>query len=443
MGKRTWQIAFLVCLAIMVWTKPGVGAEISWGGYLNTEISLELDDEYWITQEGSRLVLSGEAGLGGTSRIYFEGWVEGTGLARVGNSYNLRTDVLFPQRLTIREAYVDMYSFLWDNIDVRLGRQRISWGSADKFNPTDNLNPDDLENVWDFGRRYASDAVKVTYYGDEFTLQGVYMPFFVPATLPPESLFPRDELQGIAVGNFTDTLVLPEERLSQTSTIGLKVAKNIADYDVSLSYVYGREYLPLPEHIEVTGAPPEVDVHGQFIYPRRHILGADMAGSIKDVGVWAEVAVFFPEKVVLTQDLSSLGMGVHESIYQEDRAYVKYVAGADYTFKDGTYINGQYVHGFPQERDCEGLGDYFVFAVEKELPDRKMKVTPLAGAIEVRDFKDISGSYAMVLTPELAYYPIDNTEMILGLRWIDGKEGTLFGQMKDAKEVYLKFKYSF
>jgi len=48
---------------------------------------------------------------------------------------------------------------LTSTLDIRIGRQRIAWGTADKLNPTDNLNPDDLEDIFDFGKHLDSNIV--------------------------------------------------------------------------------------------------------------------------------------------------------------------------------------------------------------------------------------------------------------------------------------------
>ena len=61
----------------------------------------------------------------------------------------------------------------------------------------------------------------------------------------------------------------------------------------------------------------------------------------------------------------------------------------------------------------------------------------------VKDFKDFKNNYALILMPEIAYYPVDNAEVTLGLRWIEGKDTTTFGRVKDNDELYIRVKYSF
>ncbi len=119
-----------------------------------------------------------------------------------------------------------------------------------RINPTDNINPDDLEDIFNFGAHLGSDAVSATYYLDDFTLQGVYVPVFTPTAFPygdwitaftPDMSLPP----GATIGAMDDKIILPENIISETQSFAFKVGTIIFDYDVSLSYYNGRDDLPL------------------------------------------------------------------------------------------------------------------------------------------------------------------------------------------------------
>src|SRR5581483_9244178 len=55
-----------------------------------------------------------------------------------------------PYRLEAHAAYVDIYKLL-PHLDLRMGRQVVVWGTADKFNPTNNLNSLDFSDPLLFG----------------------------------------------------------------------------------------------------------------------------------------------------------------------------------------------------------------------------------------------------------------------------------------------------
>lgn len=153
--------------------------------------------------------------------------------------------------------------------------------------------------------------------------------------------------------------------------------------------------------------------------------------------------MFLPEEVVMSIDLSALGMGITDSIVLPEEPYVKLCAGFDYTFANESYVNIQYLHGFVNEQGRDNLRDYLVVGTEVPLFNHTVKIMPLAGGIEIGDIRDIQDSYAIIYAPEVHYYPVDNAELSLGWRVIDGKESSSFGRMKDQDEMFFRVKYSF
>jgi hypothetical protein len=128
-------------------------------------------------------------------RIFMDGWLTAAwnfsgGFTDVdlstGNPFGY--EELLPLETVLREACVDLYGFPHPSMDLRAGRQRIVWGTADQISVIDNLNPSDLEDFWDFGRRLPSEALKIAWYTRLFTLEGVYLPLFRPAVLPEQML---------------------------------------------------------------------------------------------------------------------------------------------------------------------------------------------------------------------------------------------------------------
>ena len=136
-------------------------------------------------------------------------------------------------------------------------------------------------------------------------------------------------------------------------------------------------------------------------------------------------------------------MGIVASVILEHEIYAKYVAGADYTFKNGIYINIQYVHGFFHEKGADNLEDYIMLGLEWPLFNDKLKLMPISGGIEIKDYEEFEDNYAVIYSPEISYHPVDNVNIDLGATWIEGTSTTTFGRAKDNNEAYLKIKYSF
>jgi hypothetical protein len=116
--------------------------------------------------------------------------------------------------------------------------------------------------------------------------------------------------------------------------------------------------------------------------------------------------------------------------------------GMDYTFKGGIYLNAQWMHGFFTEAGEDNLEDYILAYLEKKFFREELKLK-LGGGLDVNDFGDFSENYAYIIIPETTYYPTDNVELTLGTFIMDGKETTMFGQMKDQDQIFLKAKVSF
>jgi hypothetical protein len=428
-------------------------AQVQVGGYVQTDIRMFLQNENRFYWNENRLNLNITTDPTDRAHIYSEIWIRNFGFPNVSTSADLMhqdKDNISPWSLLFREAYIDLYGFLLPELDIRIGLQRIAWGTADKFNPTDNLNPDDLEDIWDFGQHLGSGSIKASLYLDEFVLTAVFVPIFTPATLPIKEWAEAFSLllelpPEFTLRNLNDQVVTPDNNMKESSMFGFKVDKNFLGYDLSLSYFYGRDDIPLVRNVNFIPVDTLglVDLSMELFYPRIQVFGMDLAGAIGEVGFWVEGALFFTKYEEMINHSSTIGLGIQRSVLLYKKPYFKYVLGTDYTFNNGWYVNMQYIHGIFHERGENELGDYIVFALEKRLLGDKLKIIPFGGGIEIRKFQDISRHYAFIFNPELSYIPVDNAEVKIGFRLLEGKKGTVFGQLKENDEVYLRVRYTF
>ncbi|MFA5850006.1 MAG: DUF1302 family protein [Bacteroidales bacterium] len=428
------------------------------GELLTDERVLLKDKHNWAWNE-NRLTLKLGKKITDNSKFYCEVWVRNIGLPNISKSRDLyNKGIIDPYNIDIREAYIQLYGFLTKNLDVTIGRQRIVWGTADKLNSTDNLNPFDLEDILDFGRHRGSDAMNLNYYlSNDFSLQGVFIPFFQPANMPigifANALSPNMELpQGMFLKNVSDTLLTPKYNLGESSTLGLKFKGFIKGVDFSLSYVWGRDGLPFATRnifipVDELGG---TNINSQLSFARIHIIGADFATSIGGIGFWAEAAAFIADKdIIMTNDVSAfyptspVPVTQNSLIIDKTKPYLKFVIGGDYNFANGSYLNMQYMHGFIHERGNKNLNDYLFFRYEKRFFNEKLKVAPIGGGFIVTDWNNIKDNYALVYMPEIIYQATDNAEINLSAVIIDGKGDNLFANLKDYNMIMLKLKYSF
>ena len=427
-------------------------AGIRIGGQVRTDDRVSAESTPQMNYQEYRLDLTTEARPSDKARFFADAWVRSSGVSsNVSSSADLfNMGSGSPLNLVLREAYFEINGFIFDNVDVKIGRQRIAWGTADKLNPTDNVNPYDLEDIWDFGRHLGSDGVQLSVYAGDIQFTGVVIPVFTPAVLPAgdwaAALMPASMQMppGFTAAATNADISLPSVSLAQSLTAGIKVKGSILGYDVSLSYLYARDSLPLVDNVVVTPvSASSVSVSTNLLYPREHIFGADLAGSLLSVGVWAEAALYLPEKVMLTTDTTLLGGGLQESVALDSSPYVKFVLGGDYTFTGNVYLNVQYVHGFFQERGWDNLEDYFVFGLDWKLFDDKLKISPLGVVVEIKDWGDIPNNYAILAAPSISIFPIDNAELIMGVHLIQGAANTTFRKLTHNNEVFLQARYSF
>lgn len=428
---------------------PAQDNPLLWRGQLETDHRLQTEgDNDWLWNE-NRIDLTFEK-RAMPVRIVGNLWLRHLGPSIAENSSDLYLkDRINPWNLDIREAYVEVYGFLSDKLDLKVGRQQIAWGTGDQLNPTNNLNPPDLEDIFDFGRVRGTDAINLQWhFSHAVSLQTVFVPFFRPANLPlgayadlltiPVELPPDMQMQ-----TYSDSLVNPRNSISESASYGARLRGFAFNTDLSLSYVYGRLHLPVPEHAVLTpvNMTGNIDVAATMTFPRHHILGADLAGSIGRVGVWAEAAVFFPERKINMTVESPMDTFVETMM--EKKAYTKLLLGADYTFTNEIYINIQYLKGFLHEYGHGNLNDYLVLQTERWFRQNTLRIQPLAGGISIADCDEPADNYALFYTPEITYAGIDNLELSLGGYFFCGKGDNLFAGLKNLNMLRLHVRASF
>jgi len=341
----------------------------------------------------------------------------------IQNSFDIsQIGKIFPYNISIYEAYFQVSDFLISGLDLKVGKQRISWGTADGINPTDNLNPPDLSDPMNFSEHIPTETVKLDYYIGSFDISGIYIPAFHPALLPQDTMM----LGQLPFGG----IEMPDNTLKNSSFAG-KIKGNILNFDVSASYLYGWNGFPyVPSY-----------VFFQYAFEREQMLGCDFSGEIASVGIWGEGGYFIPQVCSLTTVNSVNEPVIIDSIF---KPYYKGVIGFDYTFPWNIYLNIQGIHGMPFERKefnitkntYKDVGNYIFGRMEKNLSD-VTKFT-IAGGVEIK--KD---SLGYIFSPKVEYHPVYNLKLEAGYFYTGGDAGTLFGRMKAFKQIFIGGKLSF
>jgi hypothetical protein len=270
-----------------------------------------------------------------------------------------RHETVHPVRLEANALYLDVKDLFLDGLDVRLGQQVVAWGVGDQFNPTTNLNPDDLRDVLLFGKQSATLMVKADYWiTEDLSLSAVAVPLFTPALLPRSAPlyaaqidrlpFVDDGLRwrieaetaatsgGVIRSPTTLAAAIPVQPDAGFDNLAFsaRLADTIFEQDVAVSYYHGRTDFPIAtsNHTRYdTGAaqcdPDDasrcivglLETTARLGYPRMHVVGLNGSGEIPldwisdtllGLGWRLEAALIFPERTRITITNDALDLPV-------------------------------------------------------------------------------------------------------------------------------------
>lgn len=361
-----------------------------------------------------------------------------------------------PFSVQLDQAYLAVKGVPFKWMDFKAGRMVLTWGSADMFNPTDNINAHDFSDPMDYARKVPNQMIGIDLYPTPWlTLNAVWIPVFKPSQLPASASF------GFAVGrdrngclastpapplsaanaetlsktfgavdpcmlNFGDPevrTVLPESSI-ENSQAAVRARLRLGDLDLGLSYYYGRFSFPVAYTAVAmtnpsTAMPGKVDVAyvAEVMYPRMQVAGIDFSYTapwMLDIGLVGEVAVYFPEEVVF-------GMRAYQGsekllelsdVNVPGKPFVKAVVGLDYAFTKWLLVNGMYVYGFFDEfNDAYGLHHYVALTPRFTFLDDSLKIQISA----ILNVDDLSNQ----VNPELLWVPVPGVEVSAGA-WLYG-----------------------
>ncbi len=191
--------------------------------------------------------------------------------------------------------YVRINDFIIDGLDVRLGRQILDWGTADRFNPTNVINGLDLEDYQDFGRRVANEMININYSPDwevlsdegdtifaDFHVQLVVVPKFKSGLVPESSdyafgepnefrrfvksqtLFNLIDLQELFL-EYGGTVIYdvhvkePDFNIKNTQ-VGLRFGFNLLGVDLDFMAYHGYDHNMQPKDVQVNATSTRADV---------------------------------------------------------------------------------------------------------------------------------------------------------------------------------------
>ncbi len=264
--------------------------------------------------------------------------------------------------------------------DLFIGRQMIAWGTGYAFNPTD---------VWNSKSPLDPDAPKVGVTALRLEI-------------------PLGSLSRISI-------VASPGRNIDNSSGGIRYKTHIAGFDFSFS------------GIRLMNADRQI-----LGLPAKMIYGADLAGQIGEVGVWAEVALNNP-----------IYSGMEYTDF--DSCYLQADIGVDYTFTNGLYAMAEYYFNQSGKKkatdyitvdlinvlvgDMSGLARHYLFAGLRYAAVDRFTFS----AFTLSNLVD----HSVMLIPSVEYSLSDNISLELGAQiGVGDKEKSEYGGV--TPNIYLK-----
>ena len=416
---------------IVLWamsTTTAVGAETEFAGRIQSDVRYLLDDVgagAWYAPTGvSRGFERVESIVGGNLIAEGDGVIGFVDLQLVASSSRTNVGTLGelgertrvdPVALEVNEAFLEVWDVGVAGLDLRIGHQLVQWGVGDQFNPTNNLNADDLEDPLQFGKQLPNTMVRADYaLGPMWTLSGVVAPIFRAAMLPAtsaigvaftdrmpvleddvrwqlqaEQALARDSLGYPTIVGSAE-IIDPPDSLHGSSGM-VRIGGTVGAQDIAFSWYSGRSDIPQPvaNHTHLVARPlchptaPETCIDGYMVtesklaFPRMHVAGLNVAGEVDALG-WLgaspigwrlEAALVQPERlnIAITNDELPIpgwtqpageyayGLDGERPTVISDTPFAKWTLGLDYTVGKHVYVNTQWVHGLADEF---GAGDF-------------------------------------------------------------------------------------
>lgn len=348
--------------------------------------------------------------------VVAEGWLESVDLSRASNP-----------ETELREFY------LRDEIggfDIRIGRQIVAWGRADRINPTDNLTSRDLSRTFpdDDDLRRGSGMLRVSHpLGDGLDVQAYWIPEFRPEVHP---LAER-------IGPFT---LVGDKHPDNIGQGALKLDGSQGGFDWSVSYFDG--YDP-------SGDLRASDARRRFelvrTYARNRTVGADLATVRWGFNLRAEAAYTdFPERE--RDDLSKQPfffavIGGDRNLGEQFNVNVQYIVRhvTNHRSPDEDIVN-PYLRGIALINAIEGgqrdeVQNGASVRMAWTRPDQLLR----AEVFGIEDFTHHDG----VLRALVRYEATDTLRVSVGYEWNHGESDSLFGSRRVNNGAFLELRLGY
>ena len=344
------------------------------------------------------------------------------------------------------------------SFDFRVGNLILRWGKTDEISPVDNVNPQDMRELFALNledRKLPLPMARARWHFSGYTLEGIFIPHFEPNRF---NYFDTDwayfrHLKGSIMSmdippqlkDYVKNLSVKEDKPNvslKNSEVGIRFLGTVRNFDFGLSAFYTRNRNPSIKSFPVKNLRLTSFEEDEFIdqlskltltnediiaeFKRQTIFGLEFETTVNSFGLRGEMA-YFTDQSLITNALTSV-----------EKPVLHWVLGMDKSFNHGFYVNLQVSQRIIRDYDSSILFFKRVdtagfLRLSKDFFRGKLK-----GRLDTyHSFSDDSTYF----TPEIEYAVNSNLSFILGLNLIDGRPDTFLGQYDDNDQVYLSVLY--
>ncbi len=318
----------------------------------------------------------------------------------------------------------------FDSMDVKIGRQILTWGTGDLLFIND-LFPKDYVSFF-VGRddeylKLPSDALRVWFFTDHVNLDMVLIPFFEPdESIRGTRLSFYDGLRGMIRGREARRVFVEPKRSLENAELALRVYRTIGSYELALYFFNG--FYKEPRGI----LDP---VREGFFYPRLNVYGFSARGP-------------------LLGGIGNMEMGFYDSRndptgrngYVENPS-IKYLIGYTRSITGDFTMGVQYMVDEILRYDSYrgSLGTMPARDEFRHLFTVRLVHLFLNQTLRMELFTFYSPSDRDVyLRPAINYRIMDSLRITIGANIFSGRfDYTEFGQLEGNNNIYTRLRYSF
>ena len=405
-SKITLAALFSATFALSAHAQDELSLQLN--GFVDSYHALQLQSPHKIMSSRTRLRLEMRADYGEASLF---------------SSVNLAYNSLIKEQTGafLREAYFD---YAGKYLEVKAGRQIVTWGVADGLRITDLISPIDytefMANDYD-DIRVPVNAINLKYPGESFSAELVFVP------VPEYFVIPTSEdnpWQMTAPNGMQMDLSGTPEKHIKNSEVGTRLRFFLENLDFSLTAL--RTFNKSPVTI-ASFDPESKSVVIKGIYKPMYVLGGAFSIPVGEFVVRGEMAGYFGEPIALNDSRRYRLRKTFNALFGLD-----WYAGDNWTFMV------QYMHkiimDYRKELGMDQNTSMITARISKEILNNTLKLS-------VYGMYDVD-NVSFYIRPAADYLLNDQITLSLGADILGGRRGT-FKTYEDNTQIWVKGKFFF